>query len=757
MIFKSGAFGNLKNHKNPIKIKPHLQNTPKNRGWNDSEPNLRLFFRCLSATDTHPSKTDMSDSPPNPNAAEREHPLHTIRNIGIVAHIDAGKTTTSERILYYSGKLHRLGEVHHGTATMDWMEQERERGITITSAATTTFWKGMQINLIDTPGHVDFTVEVERSLRVLDGVVGVFCAVAGVQPQSETVWRQARKYKVPGLAFVNKADRMGANFTRCVEQIRAKLALPAIPVQLPIGAAEGFRGVVDLVRQKAYLFNDETLGAEYTEEEVPAEMAEAVEMARLELMESVAERDEATLEIYMENGTLSEGELKAAIRRLVCAQQLVPVLVGSSLKNKGVQPLLDAVVDYLPSPLDVPVPHGRHPKTEEDVIRQPSDHEPVCALAFKIANDGYVGKIAFVRVYSGVLRKGQNILNPRTGKRERIQRLVRLHANAREELECVYAGEIGGLVGSKEVTTGDTLCAEAHPLILERIEFPESVIAMSVEPRSSADKDTLMNALQNLADEDPTFRFTLDKDSGQTIMHGMGELHLEILRDRLLREYKVQARAGKPMVTYRETVTKAAEFRQIFDREIAGKRQLAALTLRMEPRERGGGNRIQIAVSKKDFPENFRKASEEGIQDALVTGMLRNFPMTDVSVTITAAEVHPADSTEIAFRSCAHIGMRQLMLEAEPVLLEPIMAVEVITPEEHMGDVMADLNSRRGKIRDLEAAPEGQKICADVPLAELFGYTTTLRSLSKGRASQSMEPAQFAPVPPEVYAAMPRY
>lgn len=698
-----------------------------------------------------------NDSPFSPDAPERAHPLRTIRNIGIVAHIDAGKTTTSERILFYSGKLHRLGEVHHGTATMDWMEQERERGITITSAATTTFWRDHQINLIDTPGHVDFTVEVERSLRVLDGVVGVFCAVAGVQPQSETVWRQARKYKVPGLAFVNKADRMGADFTRCVEQIRNKLQLPAVPIQLPIGAADAFRGLIDLVDETALLFDDDTLGAAFTREAIPDDLKDAADMARLELIETVAERDEAALEAYMEAGTLSVEQLKAAIRRLVCAQQLVPVLVGSSLKNKGIQPLLDAVVDYLPSPLDVPVPHGKHPKTDADVTREASDHEPVCALAFKIANDGYVGKIAFVRVYSGILKKGQNIFNPRSGKRERVQRLVRLHANSREELEELYAGEIGGLVGSKDITTGDTLCAEAHPLELERIQFPESVIAMSVEPKSSADKDALLNALQILADEDPTFRFSLNKDTAQIIMHGMGELHLEILRDRLFREHKVQARAGKPTVTYRETVAKTARFEQVFDREIGGKRQFAQLTLEVSPRERGSGNLIEIRVSKNDLPQDFRVAAQSGIEDALVTGMLRNFPMADVKVTITDALTHPAESTEVAFRSCAHIGMRVVLLEADPLLLEPLMKVEVLTPEEHMGDVIADLNSRRGKIRDLEAIAEGQRILADVPLAELFGYTTTLRSLTKGRASQSMEPTGFAVVPPEILAAMPQY
>jgi elongation factor G len=700
----------------------------------------------------------MSDSTPNPNAEGREHLLSTIRNIGIMAHIDAGKTTTTERILFYSGKLHRLGEVHHGTATMDWMEQERERGITITSAATTTFWKGQQINLIDTPGHVDFTVEVERSLRVLDGVVGVFCAVAGVQPQSETVWRQARKYKVPGLAFVNKSDRMGANFPRAVQQMKDRLKLPAVPIQIPIGAAEDFKGLIDLVEEKAYFFDDEDLGAAVRIDAIPSEMEDDAATARLELMESVAERDEVALEQYMEAGVLDVPQLKAAIRRLTASQELVAVLVGSALKNKGVQPLLDAIVDYLPSPLDVPSTKGVHPKHEEEIVeRTSSDHEPLAALVFKIATDSYVGQIAFARVYSGQLMKGQNVYNPRTGKRERLNRLVRLHANSREEIDVLYAGEIGGVVGMKDVMTGDTLCAEQKPVLLETIDFPESVIAMSVEPKSSADKDALMAALKQLAQEDPTFTFNIDEDSGQTIMNGMGELHLEILRDRLLREFKVQARAGKPMVSYRETVGSANTAQGSFDREIAGKRQLAELTLNVSPRERGKGNEISFAVSKTILPESYRASVRDGLQDALVTGVLKHYPMTDVKVEISGAEVHPTDSTELAFRSAAHLAIREALQGASPQLLEPIMNVEIICPEEHMGDVMADLNSRRGKIRDMETHDEGQKITADVPLSELFGYTTSLRSLSKGRASQSMEPQCYAVVPDQIYAALNTY
>ncbi len=700
----------------------------------------------------------MNDSSSTLNAEGREHPLDTIRNIGIVAHIDAGKTTTTERILFYSGKLHRLGEVHHGTATMDWMEQERERGITITSAATTTFWKDHQINIIDTPGHVDFTVEVERSLRVLDGVVGVFCAVAGVQPQSETVWRQARKYKVPGLAFVNKADRMGANFERAVDQMREKLKLPAVPIQIPIGSAEDFRGLVDLVEEKAYFFDDESLGADVRIEDVPAELADEVEAARSEMIESVAERDEEALEQFMEEGTLSVDQLKTAIRRCTAAQEMVGVLVGTALKNKGIQPLLDAIVEYLPSPLDVPSTQGKDPKDETKVVeRHSNDHDPLAGLVFKIATDSFVGQIAFVRVYSGQLRKGENVLNPRTGKRERVQRLVRLHADSREEIDVLYAGEIGGVVGMKDLGTGDTLSDFKAPVVLESIEFPETVIAMSVEPKSSADKDSLMDALRQLAQEDPTFQYRVDEESGQTIMSGMGELHLEILRDRLLREFNVQARAGKPMVSYRESISGTKEVRGEFDREIAGKRQLADLTLKVFPQERGVGNKIDFKVSKKDLPEPFRVAITDGIQDALVTGVVRHYAMTDVGVEIVAAEVHPTDSTELAFRSASHVAIREALQGASPILLEPIMDVEVLSPEEHMGDVMADLNSRRGKIRDMEAVEEGQKISADVPLAELFGYTTALRSLSKGRASQSMEPQCYAEVPQAVADSLSAY
>ena len=698
-----------------------------------------------TATHSDPQARDASRE-----ADGRSRPLALIRNIGIVAHIDAGKTTTTERILFYSGKLHKLGEVHHGTATMDWMDQERERGITITSAATTTFWNEHQINIIDTPGHVDFTVEVERSLRVLDGAVGVFCAVAGVQPQSQTVWRQARKYKVPGLAFVNKVDRMGANFDRCVENIREELKLPAYALQLPIGQEEAFAGVVDLVEARAFRFNDTVGGAGYDVVEIPADMADAVDTARLELMEAVAERDEEALECFMEQGDLPVELFHAAIRRLTISSDFVGVMVGTALKNKGIQPLLDAIVQYLPSPLDVPSVQGCHPKTEETLTRAASDHEPLTALAFKIANDAYVGKIAFVRVYAGSLKKGQNVFNPRTQKRERLCRILRLHANHREDVDQLFSGEIGGIVGFKNVTTGDTLCLENDPVVLERIVFPEPVISMSVEPRSQGDKDQLVQALQILMDEDPTFVVSLNEETGQTLISGMGELHLEIIRDRLLKEFKAPARAGKPVVAYRETIGSVNKASHVFDREIAGKRQIAELELKVEPLERGSGNEIKFSVSKSKISETYRAAIREGIEASLVTGMVKHFPMTDVRVSVTGGMEHPSDSSEIAFRSAAHMAIRDALQGGNPHLLEPIMNVEIVCPIENMGDVLADLSSRRGKVRDMENTGDAQKIRADVPLAELFGYATTLRSLTKGMADHSMEPAQFEPVPAEV-------
>jgi elongation factor G len=677
----------------------------------------------------------------------RAHALSTVRNIGIVAHIDAGKTTTSERILYYSGKVHKIGEVHDGTATMDWMIQEQERGITITSAATTCFWHGHQINIIDTPGHVDFTVEVERSLRVLDGAVGVFCAVGGVQPQSETVWRQAKKYNVPRIAFVNKMDRMGADFDKVLSEIQTKLGAPAFAVQLPIGAADSFSGMVDLIKMRAMTFSEDDMGSKVEYIDIPSELAVEAEEARAMLIEKVAEVDEDLLEAYMENTDVSEQALIDALRRATIANEIVPVLVGSSLKNKGVQPLLDAVVSYLPSPVDIDAVSGINPKSEAELVRETSDFEPLTGLVFKMASDKFVGKLAFVRIYSGQLKKGQNIFNPRTRKRERIGRLLRLHANHREDVDVLYAGEIGGMVGQKLFTTGDTVCMENDPIVLENIEFPEPVISMAIEPKSTADKDSLVDALKDLSDEDPTFITSINDETGQTIIQGMGELHLEIIRDRILREYKVQANAGKPMVAYRESVSKAGTGNFTFEREIGGESHYASLTLQVKPKASGAGNTIDFDVSSNIIPNEFRKGIEEGIADALLTGVLGNFAIIDTAVTVVGGQSHATESSEMAFRSAAVMALRDAVSSAGPVLLEPIMLLEIESPEAHLGDVMGDLNSRRGRVREIKATNDLQVVQADVPLAEVFGYATSLRSLTKGRASYSMEPQAFEPVP----------
>jgi elongation factor G len=691
------------------------------------------------------NKASTSDS--HREAEGRGLALSVTRNIGIVAHIDAGKTTTSERILYYSGKVHKIGEVHDGTATMDWMIQEQERGITITSAATTCFWNDHQINIIDTPGHVDFTVEVERSLRVLDGAVGVFCAVGGVQPQSETVWRQARKYNVPCLAFINKMDRMGADFERVIADIEAKLGANAVAIQLPIGAAETFSAIIDLIRMRGITFSEDDMGSKVGYTDIPADFAAKAEAARAALIERVAELDEELLEDYMANTDVSEKALVEAIRRCTIAGLLVPVLCGSSLKNKGVQPLLDAVVDYLPSPLDVPAVTGVSPKSEEEVTREASDFDPLSALVFKMTTDQYVGKLAFVRIYSGQLKKGQNIFNPRTRKRERVGRLLRLHANHREDVEVLYAGEIGGMAGQKLFTTGDTVCGENDAVLLENIEFPEPVISMAIEPKTTADKDHLVDALQDLAEEDPTFHISLNEETGQTIIQGMGELHLEIIKDRILREYKVKANAGKPMVAYRETVQKSGTGNFTFDREIGGIHHFASLHLQVSPRPQASGNTVQFEVSSAIIPATYHKPIEEGIHDALTTGVLGNYAIIDAEVKVIGGETHSMDSTEVAFRSAAVMALRDAVAKASPTLLEPVMLLEIDTPEEHLGDVLGDLSSRRGRVREIKALTDIQVVQADVPLAEVFGYATSLRSLTKGRASYSMEPQAFEPVP----------
>ncbi len=686
-----------------------------------------------------------SDSPRE--AEGRGRALSAIRNIGIVAHIDAGKTTTTERVLYYSGKVHKIGEVHDGTATMDWMIQEQERGITITSAATTCFWNDHQINIIDTPGHVDFTVEVERSLRVLDGAVGVFCAVGGVQPQSETVWRQATRYNVPRLAFVNKMDRMGADFGKVLAEIREKLAANAVAIQLPVGAAETFSGVVDLIKMRGIAFSEEDMGSKVEYTDIPSGLAAKAEEARAELIEKVAEVDEELLEAFMENTDVSEQALVEALRRATIANLIVPVLAGSSLKNKGVQPLLDAVVDYLPSPIDVPAVTGIAPKSEEELLREASDFDPLSGLVFKMATDKYVGKLAFVRIYSGQLKKGQNIFNPRTRKRERVGRLLRLHANHREDVDVLYAGEIGGMAGQKFFTTGDTVCAENDAILLENIEFPEPVISMAIEPKTTADKDHLVEALQDLSAEDPTFHISRNEETGQTIIQGMGELHLEIIKDRILREYKVQANAGTPTVAYRESVLKTGTGNFTFDREIGGTSHFASLHLEVSPKPQGAGNTVVFDVSPNIIPNEFRASIEEGIHDALMTGVLGNFAIIDVEVKVIGGETHSVDSTDVAFRSAAVMALRATVSNSGPVLLEPVMLLEIDTPEEHLGDVLGDLNSRRGRIREIKALADMQVVQADVPLAEVFGYATALRSLTKGRASYTMEPQAFEPVP----------
>ncbi len=689
------------------------------------------------------------DSKSAPAASAREYPLADIRNIGIVAHIDAGKTTTTERILFYSGKVHKMGEVHDGTAVMDWMAQEQERGITITSADTTCFWNGRQINVIDTPGHVDFTAEVERSLRVLDGAVGVFCAVGGVQPQSETVWRQADRYGVPRIAFVNKMDRTGARFARVVEEMRAKLHANAVPVQLPIGAEDAFEGVVDLIAMRALRFQGE-LGSDVVASAIPDALAADAAAARERLLEAVAETSEDLLSAYLENGDLPADRLKAGLRAATVSGQVVPVLCGSSFHNQGIQPLLDAIVDYLPSPLDVPPIRGTHPKTGDALERKPDDDGPLCAMAFKVATDPFVGRVVYVRVYSGVLRKGANVWNPRTARRERLMRLLRLHANQRTDTDALFSGEIGAIAGIKGVGSGDTLCAEQKPVVLERIVFPEPVISMAIEPKTQADKEKMQAALADLAEEDPTFRVGVNPETGQTIMQGMGELHLEILRDRMLREFRVQANAGKPMVAYKETVTAPARAESEFDRMLGDKHHYGRVALAVAPAPRGAGNTVEFHLSNETVPREYHACIEEGIRDGLSTGVLSNYPLVDVAVTVDGGAFHPTDSTDIAFRTAASMAVREAVGKAAPALLEPLMQLEITTPEEHLGDVLADLNTRRGQVSDMTTRDSLRLIQATVPLAGLFGYATTLRSLSKGRASYSMEPSRFEIVPPAI-------
>ena len=681
--------------------------------------------------------------------------LHFTRNIGIMAHIDAGKTTTTERILYFTGVSHKIGETHDGTATMDWMVQEQERGITITSAATTCFWKYQdneyKINIIDTPGHVDFTVEVERSLRVLDGAIGVFCAVGGVQPQSETVWNQANRYNVPRIAFVNKMDRTGADFHRVVEEMRKRLKCNAVPIQVPIGSAENFEGVIDVIERKAKLFDQN--GSIVKTEDRSSD-------ARDVLIGSLADADDEFAEAYL-NDEVTEEAIFAGLRRATIAGKIVPVLCGSALKNAGIQPLLDAVVRYLPSPQDVPPVEGTDPKAKADtpapskIIRHADDSEPLSGLIFKVAADSFTGRLLFVRVYSGVLRKGANVYNPRTKTRERLGRLVRMHSDSQNDTDMIFAGEIGVIAGLAKFATGDTVCAEQAQVVFERIEFPEPVMSMAVEPKSRADKEKLEAALQTLSDEDPTCRVRTDSETGQTILSGMGELHLEILRDRLLREFKAPMNAGKPAVSHYETVTGEARARHTFDREIGGKRQAATVELCVSAGERGKGNHIEVKPGKNTIPQEFYEIVEQGIEDAIVTGVLARLPMKDVCVRVTGGGILDNDTaTDTAFRTAAIMAFREAAQAATPELLEPIMKVELTSPPEFTGDLMGDLNSRRGQVREMTMRGDTQTVVAAVPLSELFGYSTAIRSLSRGRASYSMEPELFAVAPKQIKEAI---
>ena len=676
----------------------------------------------------------------------RKVALKDTRNIGIMAHIDAGKTTTTERILFYTGVNHKIGEVHEGAATMDYMEQEQERGITITSAATTAFWNGNRINIIDTPGHVDFTVEVERSLRVLDGAVAVFSAVDGVQPQSETVWRQADKYEVPRMAFLNKMDRVGADFNMCVSDIKEKLGGNGVPIQLPIGAEDAFEGIIDLITMKEYLFKDETMGADYDVADVRAELLEEAQAAREHMLESVVETDDELMEKYFGGEEITEEEIKRAIRTATISGIIVPVLCGTAFKNKGIQPLLDAVVAYMPSPLDVGAVKGIDPKTEEPMERQPSDEEAFSALAFKILTDPFVGRLSFFRVYSGVLNKGSYVLNSTKGKKERMGRLLQMHANKREELDIVYSGDIAAAVGLKETTTGDTLCDESKPIILEKMEFPDTVIQIAVEPKTKADQEKMGTALAKLAEEDPTFKVTSNQETGQTLISGMGELHLEIIVDRMKREFKVEANVGKPQVAYRETINGAADVEEKYAKQSGGRGQYGHVKIKVEANPDKGYEFVN-QITGGAIPREYIPAVDKGIQEALEAGVVAGYPVQDIKVTLYDGSYHEVDSSEMAFKIAGSMAIKKAMRAANPILLEPIFKVEVTTPEEYMGDVIGDLNSRRGQVSGMTDRNNAKIINAQVPLAQMFGYATDLRSKTQGRASYSMEFEKYVQVP----------
>ena len=692
----------------------------------------------------------------------RQVGLASVRNIGIMAHIDAGKTTTTERILYYTGRLHRMGEVHDGGATMDWMEQEKERGITITSAATTCFWEPKignfedvkhRINIIDTPGHVDFTVEVERSLRVLDGAVALFCAVGGVEPQSETVWRQANKYKVPRVAYVNKMDRVGANFFDAVKAIRERLGANPVPIQIPIGQGEMFAGIVDLIRMKGIIYDKED-GSTYDEVEIPHDLQSEAKHWRINMLEAVSELDETLLEKYLEGEEITESEVRGVLRQATLDGTIIPALCGSSFKNKGVQFMLDAVIEYLPSPVDVGAVDGHHPSNDKEISREPKDEEPFAGLAFKIATDPFVGKLTFFRVYSGVLKAGSYVLNTVTGKKERIGRLMQMHSNKREDRDAVYAGDIAAAVGLKDVKTGDTLCDENKPIVLEKMVFPEPVIQIAIEPKTKADSDKLGLSLAKLAEEDPTFRVSSDEETGQTLIAGMGELHLEVLVDRLKREFKVEANIGQPQVAYRETIRGSVEHEGKFVRQSGGKGQFGLVNIKLEPLEEGKGYEFVDEIKGGVIPREYIPAVSAGIQEAMKDGVVAGYPVQDVKVTLFDGKYHDVDSSEMAFKIAGSIGFKGAARKANPVLLEPVMKVEVITPEEYLGDVMGDLSSRRGHIEGMGERAGAQFVKAKVPLSEMFGYSTILRSMTQGRANYTMEFECYNEVPRNIAEAL---
>ena len=680
----------------------------------------------------------------------RRYSLDKIRNIGIMAHIDAGKTTTTERILYYTGKTHRIGEVDEGAATMDWMEQEKERGITITSAATTCYWRDTQINIIDTPGHVDFTAEVERSLRVLDGAVALFCSVGGVEPQSETVWRQADKYQVPRIAFVNKMDRVGADFENALWMMRTRLAANAVAIQLPLGSGETFTGIIDLITMTAWTFHQNTQGATFEEFPIPKSMLEEARKKKEILLESISDYDDRLLEKFLNDQEIHKEEIMTALRKAVLDVKIIPVLCGASFKNIGVQRLLDAIVDYLPSPLDLPVIKGTDPETGQPLKRKPSDSEPLTALAFKIMSDPYVGKLTYLRIYSGVLKSGVYVLNANTGEKERVGRILEMHANKREEIDDAYTGDICAVVGLKKTSTGHTLCDPNHPIILEKMTFPEPVISVAIEPKTKADQDKLFEALQKLSDEDPTFKVRSDEETGQTIISGMGELHLEILVDRMMREFSVKANVGKPQVAYKETITATAEAEGKFIRQTGGRGQYGHVRIRVEPLPASSGFIFENKIIGGAIPREYIPAVEKGIKDALGNGVIAGYPLIDIKALLLDGSYHEVDSSEIAFKIAGSMALQEAVKRARPKILEPVMEVEVVVPEEYLGDVIGDLNARRGRILGIVPRVDAQVIAARVPLSDMFGYATKIRSISQGRALFTMQFHSYEEVPQQI-------